>query len=73
MILPVITTHYSLLKGFIKPDEAAKKCKELGYTHCLIADIETISGVVDFFNAMNQRRLAILYRRSTSSHASLLC
>ena len=54
MILPVITTHYSLLKGFIKPDEAAKKCKELGYTHCLIADIETISGVVDFFNAMNK-------------------
>lgn len=54
MILPAITTHYSLLRGFIKPEEAAKKCKELGYTHCLLADIQTISGVVDFFNSMKK-------------------
>lgn len=53
MILPAITTHYSLLKGFIKPDEAAQKCKELGYTHCLLAD-ENLSGVVDFFSCMKK-------------------
>lgn len=53
MIIPAITTHYSLLKGFIKPDEAAKKCKELGYTHCLLAD-NSLSGVVDFFSCMKK-------------------
>ena len=54
MILPIVTTHYSLLKGFIKPKEVAKKCKEYGYTHCLIADIDTISGVIDFFSEMKK-------------------
>lgn len=54
MILPIVTTHYSLLKGFIKPSEVAKKCKEYGYTHCLIADIDTISGVIDFFSEMKK-------------------
>ena len=53
MRIPAITTHYSLLKGFIKPDEAAKKCKELGYTHCLLAD-DNLSGVVDFFSCMKK-------------------
>jgi len=53
MIIPAITTHYSLLKGFIKPDEAARKCKELGYTHCLLAD-NSLSGVVEFFSCMKK-------------------
>jgi len=53
MIIPAITTHYSLLRGFIKPDEAAKKCKELGYTHCLLADT-SLSGVVEFFSCMKK-------------------
>ena len=52
MILPVVTTHYSLLKGFIKPSEVAKKCKDLGYSHCLLGDIETISGAIEFFVEM---------------------
>jgi DNA polymerase-3 subunit alpha len=53
MIIPAITTHYSLLRGFIKPDEAAKKCKDLGYTHCLLADT-SLSGVVEFFSCMKK-------------------
>lgn len=53
MIIPAITTHYSLLRGFIKPDEAAKKCKELGYTHCLLSD-DSLSGVVEFFSCMKK-------------------
>jgi DNA polymerase-3 subunit alpha len=56
MIIPAITTHYSLLKGFIKPDEAAKKCKELGYTHCLLAD-NSLSGVVEFFSCMKKESI----------------
>ena len=53
LTIPAITTHYSLLRGFIKPDEAAKKCKELGYTHCLLAD-NSLSGVVEFFSCMKK-------------------
>jgi len=44
-------THYSLLKGFSKPDELAQKCKEEGYPACGIADYKTISGAVKFYKA----------------------
>ncbi|NDD83558.1 PHP domain-containing protein [bacterium] len=44
-------THYSLLKGFSKPDELAQKCKDNGYTACGITDYKTISGAVSFYQA----------------------
>jgi DNA polymerase-3 subunit alpha len=44
-------THYSLLKGFSKPDELAQKCKQEDYPACGIADYKTISGVVKFYKA----------------------
>ena len=53
MIIPAVTTHYSLLSGFIKPEEAAQKCVELGYSHCLLSD-DNLSGVVDFYSSMKK-------------------
>lgn len=44
-------THYSLLKGFSKPDELAKKCKENEYKACGIADYKSLSGAVAFYQA----------------------
>jgi len=44
-------THYSLLKGYSKPDELAEKCKANGYKACGICDYKTISGVIAFFQA----------------------
>jgi len=44
-------THYSLLKGFSKPKELAKLCKENGYPACGITDYKTISGCVSFYRA----------------------
>lgn len=44
-------THYSLQKGFSKPDELAKKCKENFYMACGIADYKSISGAVAFYKA----------------------
>jgi len=44
-------THYSLLKGFSKPKELAKKCKDNGFRACGIADYKTISGAVAFYQA----------------------
>lgn len=44
-------THYSLLKGFSKPEELAQQCKENSYPACGIADYKTLSGCVSFFQA----------------------
>lgn len=44
-------THYSLLRGFSKPDELAAKCKENSYPACGICDYKTISGSVAFYKA----------------------
>lgn len=44
-------THYSLLKGFSKPESLAKKCVENGYTACGITDYKSISGAVAFYQA----------------------
>jgi len=44
-------THYSLLKGFSKPKELAKKCAENNFRACGIADYKTISGAVAFYKA----------------------
>lgn len=44
-------THYSLLKGFSKPEELAQKCKDNGYPACGICDYKTISGAVAFYKA----------------------
>ena len=44
-------THYSLLKGYSKPDELALKCKQNEYTACGICDYKTISGAVAFYQA----------------------
>ncbi len=41
-------THYSLQKAFCKNDTLAKQCSSYGYAACGIADIKTLSGVVDF-------------------------
>jgi len=44
-------THYSLLRGYSKPDELALKCKHNGYPACGICDYKTISGSVAFYKA----------------------
>lgn len=41
-------THYSLQKAFCKNDTLAQQCSLYGYAACGIADIKTLSGVVDF-------------------------
>lgn len=44
-------THYSLLKGFSKPEELVEKCKSNGYPACGICDYKTISGAISFYKA----------------------
>jgi len=44
-------THYSLLRGFSKPEELAAKCKANDYPACGICDYKTISGTIAFYQA----------------------
>ena len=44
-------THYSLQKGFSKPKQLAKKCREYGYKACGISDYKSLSGAVSFYKA----------------------
>ncbi|NBO99208.1 MAG: PHP domain-containing protein [Proteobacteria bacterium] len=44
-------THYSLLKGYSKPEELAQKCADNDYPACGICDYKTISGAVAFYQA----------------------
>lgn len=44
-------THYSLLRGFSKPEELASKCRDNNYPACGICDYKTISGAVSFYKA----------------------
>ncbi len=56
MFLPLnCKTHFSLLKGFSKPDKLAKKCVEYGYKVCVLADMNSLSGAVDFSQACKDR------------------
>ena len=42
-------THFSLQRGYSKPEQLVAKCKEFGYKSCAITDINTISGAVAFY------------------------
>lgn len=44
-------THYSLLRGYSKPEELAEKCKANEYPACGICDYKTLSGAVAFYKA----------------------
>jgi DNA polymerase-3 subunit alpha len=49
-----VHTSYSLLDGIVKPEKIAKRCKELGYTHCSITDHGSVSGAIKFAKVMEK-------------------
>lgn len=48
-------THYSLLDGLSKPAKIADRCYKIGVKSCAITDHGTISGNVQFFQAMKAK------------------
>ena len=50
-------THFSLLKGFSKSEKLAKKCKEYGYSACVISDLQNVSGAVNFHQACREHNI----------------
>lgn len=50
MYIPLnVNTHYSLMRGYGKPEFLLKECANYGYKTCAIADYDVLSGSVDFY------------------------
>lgn len=49
-----VQTHYSLLRGFSKPDELIKACSNFGISSIAITDIDSMSGAVSFSTAADK-------------------
>lgn len=50
MYIPLnVNTHYSLMRGYGKPEPLLKECALYEYKTCAIADYDVLSGSVDFY------------------------
>ncbi|HCM88695.1 MULTISPECIES: DNA polymerase III subunit alpha [Vagococcus] len=52
-----VLTSYSLLKSTNKIDHLVSKSKELGYSYLAITDIDTMHGVVEFYNTCHKKNI----------------
>lgn len=50
-------SHYSLLDGISKPHQIAQRCLDTGISSCAITDHGTISGCVQFFQALKEKNI----------------
>lgn len=46
-----IQTHYSILQCLTSPDKVVKACKAAGYSQLILCDRNSMSGVVEFYEA----------------------
>ena len=53
----VCRSYYSLLRGSVSPERLCRKAKEQGYGAVALADVNSMSGVVDFFRAAGQTNI----------------
>lgn len=49
-----VHSHYSLLLGLSKPENIARRCKEIGTNSCALTDLASIAGAISFFKKMNE-------------------
>lgn len=52
-----VHSYYSLLDGLSKPTSIANRCAELGVSSCAMTDHGTISGAVQFYQAMRNKNI----------------
>ena len=50
-------SHYSLLDGLSKPHQIANRCNQINVSSCAITDHGTISGAVQFYQAMKSKNI----------------
>jgi DNA polymerase-3 subunit alpha len=68
-----VHSHYSLLDGLSKPAKIADRCSAMGFTSCALTDHGTISGSVQFYQAVKNKGIkpilgCELYISSQDSH-----
>ena len=52
-----VHSHYSLLDGLSKPAQIADRCYSMGFKSCALTDHGTISGSVQFYQAMKKKNI----------------
>ena len=52
-----VHSHYSLMDGLSKPHQIADRCNEIGVKSCAITDHGSISGSVQFFQALKKQNI----------------
>jgi DNA polymerase III subunit alpha len=52
-----VHSHYSLLDGLSKPSKIADRCIDIGVGACALTDHGTISGAVQFYQAMKSKKI----------------
>jgi DNA polymerase-3 subunit alpha len=52
-----VHSHYSLLDGLSKPQQIADRCVQLGVSACAITDHGSISGAVQFYQALKSKKI----------------
>ena len=52
-----VHSHYSLMDGLSKPQQIADRCARAGIKTCAITDHGSISGAVQFFQAMKSKKI----------------
>ncbi|NBW09725.1 MAG: PHP domain-containing protein [Caulobacteraceae bacterium] len=50
-------SHYSLLDGLSKPSQIAERCSNIGVSSCALTDHGSISGTVQFYQAMKAKNI----------------
>jgi DNA polymerase-3 subunit alpha len=52
-----VHSHYSLMDGLSKPHQIAKRCNKIGVQACAITDHGSISGTVQFYQALKAKAI----------------
>lgn len=52
-----VHSHFSLLDGLSKPSKIAERCVDIGVSSCAITDHGTISGTIQFYQALKSKNI----------------
>lgn len=54
-----VQTFYSILQALVSPEKIVKACKEAGYSQLILCDRNSMSGVVEFYEACKDKKVGI--------------
>ncbi len=57
MVLAVVRSHFSLMRGTVSPKAQARRAQELGYDYLALADVDNLYGLWEFRRACREHGL----------------